>query len=110
MQVHWLLVLGLVTSAGFGTTRTTKVWYGAEALCEKWRSDINVLHETVSKIRGTWKQTIKTIISPVLTNEQTKNKKQKTKRENKTNNKKKTLSFPLLFSHLYSKNALFFCF
>lgn len=44
---------------------------GAEDLCEKWRSDISVLHQTVSKIKGTWKQTIQTVISLVLTKKQT---------------------------------------
>lgn len=44
---------------------------GAEDLCEKWSSDISVLHQTVSKIKGTWKQTIQTVISLVLTKKQT---------------------------------------
>lgn len=44
---------------------------GAEDLCEKWRSDISVLHQTVSKIKGPWKQTIQTVISLVLTKKQT---------------------------------------
>lgn len=84
---------------------------GAEDLCEKWRSDISVLHQTVSKIKGTWKQTIQTVISLVLTKKQTNTL--KTKKNDKNKNKKqsqqqqKPLSFPLLFSHLYSKNALF---
>lgn len=64
---------------------------GAEDLCEKWRSDISVLHQTVSKIKGTWKQTIQTVISLVLTKKQTnkhpkKQKKTKTKTKNKANN------------------------
>lgn len=85
---------------------------GAEDLCEKWRSDISVLHQTVSKIKGTWKQTIQTVNSLVLTKKQTNTL--KTKKNDKNKNKKqsqqqqqKPLSFPLLFSHLYSKNALF---
>lgn len=85
---------------------------GAEDLCEKWRSDISVLHQAVSKIKGTWKQTIQTVISLVLTKKQTNTL--KTKKNDKNKNKKqsqqqqqKPLSFPLLFSHLYSKNALF---
>lgn len=88
---------------------------GAEDLCEKWRSDISVLHETVSKIKGTWKQTIQTVISLVLTKKQKTKKNPKKQKQNKKNNKKqsqqqqqKSLSFPLSLSHLYSKNALFF--
>lgn len=90
---------------------------GAEDLCEKWRSDISVLHQTVSKIKGTWKQTIQTVISLVLTKNQTnkqtntlknkKRQKQKQKQKSQQQQQQKPLSFPLLFSHLYSKNALF---
>lgn len=43
-----------------------------------------------SKIKGTWKQTMALLSSPSI-------------------NQKVTLSSPLSFSHIYSKNALFFC-
>lgn len=63
-------------------------------------SDISVFQEIVSKIKGPWKHTMETVISPVLT--------KKTKKQNHQQQQQKTLSFPLLFSHLYSKNALLF--
>lgn len=78
---------------------------GAEDLCEKWSSDISVLHQTVSKIKGTWKQTIQTVISLVLTEKQTnkqtktlKNKKrQKQKQKTKpTTTTTKTPLFPII--------------
>lgn len=76
---------------------------GAEDLCEKWSSDISVLHQTVSKIKGTWKQTIQTVISLVLTKKQTnkqtktlKNKKKKTKTKPTTTTTTKTPLFPII--------------
>lgn len=92
---------------------------GAEDLCEKWSSDISVLHQTVSKIKGTWKQTIQTVISLVLTEKQTnkqtktlKNKKKtKTKTKNKANNnynKNPSLSHYCLVISVLKMH--FFCF
>lgn len=89
---------------------------GAEDLCEKWSSDISVLHQTVSKIKGTWKQTIQTVISLVLTkkqtNKQTKTLKNKKKDKNKANNnnynKNPSLSHYCLVISILKMH--FFCF
>lgn len=87
---------------------------GAEDLCEKWRSDISVLHQTVSKIKGTWKQTIQTVISLVLTKKQTntlKTKKMtKTKTKNKANNNSKNPSLSHYCLVISILKMHFFCF
>lgn len=87
---------------------------GAEDLCEKWRSDISVLHQTVSKIKGTWKQTIQTVISLVLTKKQTNTlktkKKTKTKTKNKANNNSKNPSLSHYCLVISILKMHFFCF
>lgn len=86
---------------------------GAEDLCEKWRSDISVLHQTVSKIKGTWKQTIQTVISLVLTKKQTNTLKTKKKTKTKTKNKANNSKNPSLSHYCLVISILkmhFFCF
>lgn len=51
-------------------------------------SDISVLQEIVSKIKGPWKHTMETVISPVLT--------KKTKKQNHHHQQQKNPLFPII--------------
>lgn len=51
-------------------------------------SDISVFQEIVSKIKGPWKHTMETVISPVLT--------KKTKKQNHHHQQQKNPLFPII--------------
>lgn len=87
MEAHWLLFLGLLTSKGSGTQDYQSLREG-RGLCEMWKSDISVLRET-AKSKGPGNKPWHYCHPPSI-------------------NQKVTLSSPLSFSHIYSKNALFF--